>query len=76
MANSMLSYSSLSEGFWGDAMLTVCHVLDWITSRTNKDTPYELWYKRKPNLNYIKVWGFRAIVRLPATRERNLVNEE
>ena len=25
MVNSMLSYSGLSEGFWYEAMLTVCH---------------------------------------------------
>nr|GEW57766.1 zinc finger, CCHC-type [Tanacetum cinerariifolium] len=28
-------------------------------------TPYELWTKRKLNLNYLKVWGYRAVVRLP-----------
>ncbi|GJV38059.1 zinc finger, CCHC-type containing protein [Tanacetum coccineum] len=27
--------------------------------------PYELWTKRKPNLNYLRVWGCRAVVRLP-----------
>nr|GFB18143.1 hypothetical protein [Tanacetum cinerariifolium] len=27
-------------------------------------TPYELWTKKKPNLNYLKVWGYRAVVRL------------
>ncbi|GKE75293.1 hypothetical protein Tco_1537334 [Tanacetum coccineum] len=28
-------------------------------------TTYELWTKRKPNLNYLRVWGCRAVVRLP-----------
>ena len=56
MVNSMLSYSNLSDGFWGEAMLTACHILNRVPSRTNKETPYELWYKRKPNLGYIKVW--------------------
>ncbi|GKC91245.1 zinc finger, CCHC-type containing protein [Tanacetum coccineum] len=27
MVNSMLSYSGLSEGFWGEAMLTACYLL-------------------------------------------------
>ncbi|GJS43116.1 zinc finger, CCHC-type containing protein [Tanacetum coccineum] len=27
-------------------------------------TPYVLWTKRKPNLNYLRVWGSRAVVRL------------
>ncbi|GJZ05886.1 zinc finger, CCHC-type containing protein [Tanacetum coccineum] len=28
MVNSMLSYSGLSEGFWGEAMLTSCYLLN------------------------------------------------
>ncbi|GKE61109.1 zinc finger, CCHC-type containing protein [Tanacetum coccineum] len=28
-------------------------------------TPYELWTKKKPNLNYLRVWGCGAVVRLP-----------
>ena len=54
MVNSNLSYSSLSEGFWGEAMWTACHILNWVPMRTNKETPYELWYKRKPNLSYLR----------------------
>ena len=50
MANFILSYSGLSEGFWGEAMLTTCHILNWVSIRTNKETPYELWYKRKIKL--------------------------
>ncbi|GJV06462.1 zinc finger, CCHC-type containing protein [Tanacetum coccineum] len=54
MANSMLSYSGLSQGFWGEAMLTTCYLLDRVPNKRNKITPYELWTKRKPNLNYLK----------------------
>ena len=72
MVNSMLSYSGLSEGFWGEAMLTACHILNRVPMRTNKETPYELWYKRKPNLSYLKVWGCRAIVRLPGNKRKKL----
>ena len=28
MMNTMLSYSGLSEGFWGQGMLTACHILN------------------------------------------------
>nr|GEU68454.1 hypothetical protein [Tanacetum cinerariifolium] len=50
MVNSMLSYSGLSEGFWGEAMLTACYLLNRIPNKRNKTTPYELWfYIIKPN---------------------------
>ena len=72
MVSSMLSYSGLSKGFWGEAMLTACHIINRVPTRTNKETPYELWYKRKPNLSYLKVWGCRVIVRLPDNKRKKL----
>ncbi|GKB33120.1 hypothetical protein Tco_0872521 [Tanacetum coccineum] len=35
-------------------------------------TPYELSTKRKPNLNYLRVWGCRAVVRLPDPKQKTL----
>ena len=57
MVNSMLSYSGLSQGFWGEAMLTACYLLNRVPNKRNKVTPYELWTKKKPNLNYLRVLG-------------------
>ncbi|GJW71707.1 zinc finger, CCHC-type containing protein [Tanacetum coccineum] len=65
MVNSMLSDSGLSQGFWGKAMLTACYLLNRIPNKRNKITPYELWTKRKLNLNNLRVWGYRVVVRLP-----------
>ncbi|GJV00991.1 zinc finger, CCHC-type containing protein [Tanacetum coccineum] len=72
MVNSMLSYSGLSEGFWGEAMLTACYLLNRIPNKRNKTTPYELWYKKRPNLSYLRVYGCRAIVRLPDPKRKTL----
>ncbi|GKD74010.1 zinc finger, CCHC-type containing protein, partial [Tanacetum coccineum] len=50
MVNSMLSYSGLSEGFWGKAMLTACYLLNRVPNKRNKTTQYELWfYVIEPN---------------------------
>ncbi|GJX18916.1 zinc finger, CCHC-type containing protein [Tanacetum coccineum] len=54
----------LSDGIWDEAMLTSCYLLNRVPNKRNTTTPYELWTKRKPNLNYLKVWGFRVVVRL------------
>ena len=45
MVYFMLTCSSLSEIFWGEAMLTTCHIFKRVPTRTNKETAYELWYK-------------------------------
>ncbi|GJX16904.1 zinc finger, CCHC-type containing protein [Tanacetum coccineum] len=72
MVNSMLSYSGLSEGFWGEAMLTVCYLSNRVHNKRNKTTPYELWYKKRPNLSYLRVWGCRAVVGLPDPKRKTL----
>ena len=72
MVNSMLSYSGLSEGFWGEAMLTACYLLNRIPGKSNKKTPYELWHKKAPNLSFLKVWGCRAVVRLTEPKRKTL----
>ncbi|GKC84179.1 zinc finger, CCHC-type containing protein [Tanacetum coccineum] len=72
MVNSMLSYPGLSEGFWGEAMLTACYLLNRVPNKRNKTTPYELWYKKRPNLAFLRVWGCRAVVRLPDPKRKTL----
>ncbi|GKD03321.1 zinc finger, CCHC-type containing protein [Tanacetum coccineum] len=72
MVNSMLSYSRLSEGFWGEAMLTACYILNRTPNKNNKQTPYEIWTKKVPNLTYLRVWGCRAVVRLSEPKMKNL----
>ncbi|GJT04268.1 zinc finger, CCHC-type containing protein [Tanacetum coccineum] len=50
MVNSMLCYSGLSDGFWGEAMLTACYLLNRVPNKRNK-----LWfYVIEPN-DYVSV---------------------
>nr|GEZ33381.1 zinc finger, CCHC-type [Tanacetum cinerariifolium] len=72
MVNSMLSYLGFSEGFWGEAMLTASYLLNKVPNKRNKTTPYELWYKKRPNLAFLRVWGCRAVVRLPDPKGKTL----
>ncbi|GJR01403.1 zinc finger, CCHC-type containing protein [Tanacetum coccineum] len=72
MVNSMLSYSGLSDGFWGEAMLTTCYLLNMVPNKRNKTTLYELWYKKRLNMSFLRVWGCRAIVRLSDPKRKTL----
>src|ERR1044072_1281667 len=72
MVNAMLSYSGLSKGYWGEGVLTACYILNRVPNKRNKMTPYELWKKRKPNLNYLRVWGCREIVKVPEPKRKKL----
>ncbi|GJX22789.1 zinc finger, CCHC-type containing protein [Tanacetum coccineum] len=72
MDNSMLSYSGLSQGLWGEALLIAYYLLNRVPNKRNRVTLYELWTKKKPNLNYLRVWGCRAVVRLPDPKLKTL----
>nr|GEX00941.1 hypothetical protein [Tanacetum cinerariifolium] len=43
-----------------------------VPNKNNKNTPYELWNKKQPNLSYLRGWGCRAAVRLPEPKKKNL----
>ena len=62
--NALLSYFGLASGYCGEAVLTAHYKLNRVSNKKNKITPYELWKKIKPNLNNLKVWGCRAIVKI------------
>ena len=72
MVDTMLSNLDLSEGFWGEAIQATCYILIQVPNKRHITTPYEFWNKRKPNLDYFKVWGRRAIVRVHESKKRKL----
>nr|GEV46647.1 zinc finger, CCHC-type [Tanacetum cinerariifolium] len=47
-------------------------VEDGVPNKRNKTTPYELWYKKRPNLSFLRVWGCRAVVRLSGPKRKTL----
>nr|GEX98018.1 zinc finger, CCHC-type [Tanacetum cinerariifolium] len=53
-------------------MLMACYLLNKVPNKRNKTTPYELWYKKRPNLAFLRVWGCRAVVRLPDPKRKTL----
>ena len=72
MVNSMLLNAKLPYNLWGEALLTACHIHNRTPSRNRKVSPYEIWKGRKPNLNYLKVWGCLAFYRVPDQKRTKL----
>ncbi|GJV48735.1 zinc finger, CCHC-type containing protein [Tanacetum coccineum] len=58
MVNSMMSHSGLSSGYWGEALLIACYILNRVPSKRNIKTPYELWNRRTPKPDYLHIWGY------------------
>ena len=57
-ARSMLSHSGLSYAYWAEAVATATYLRNRMVSAAIKSgqTPYQLWYGKKPNLEHIRVW--------------------
>ena len=64
LTNAMLIESYAPLHFWGEAILTACHVLNRVPHKKSHTTPFEIWKGHKPNLRYLRVWSCLAYVRL------------
>ncbi|CAL1369869.1 unnamed protein product [Linum trigynum] len=72
MINAMLMNASAPNNLWGEALLTACHVHNRIPSKKLRESPYELWKGRKPNLSYLRVWGCLAFYRVSDPKRTKL----
>jgi len=72
LVNAMLDTSGLSKAWWGEAILTACHVLNKVPTKDNEVTPYEEWSKRRTTLSYLRTWGCLAKVNVPIPKKRKL----
>ncbi|WVZ71715.1 hypothetical protein U9M48_020267 [Paspalum notatum var. saurae] len=72
LVNSMLDIAGLSKAWWGEAILTSCHVLNRVPNKNKDKTPYEEWIGRKPSLSYLRTWGCLAKVNVPINKKSKL----
>jgi hypothetical protein len=72
LVNAMLDTLGLSKAWWGEAILTSCHVLNKVLTKDNEITPYEQWEKRRTTLSYLRTWGCLAKVNVPIPKKRKL----
>ena len=63
MVRSMMSLTVLPLLFWGYALETAAFMLNRAPSKSVEMTPYEPWFRNKPKLSFLKVWGCDAYVK-------------
>ena len=69
IVHSMVSHANLPKSFLGYALNTYSYLLNHAPSKVVDSTPYEIWYKRKPNVKHLKVWGCPAFVKKVRVRQ-------
>nr|GEV58926.1 Pol polyprotein [Tanacetum cinerariifolium] len=60
MVTAMLISFGLSQDIWVEAILTAIYLLNKLPRKDKEETPYELWMRRKPSYQYLRVWGCLA----------------
>ena len=70
---AMLKESGLPKMFWAECLAALVHVWNRTpTSAVPNATPYELWYKKKPRVDHLRVWGCVAYVLVQKDKRAHL----
>uniref|UniRef100_A0ACD5WYF1 Uncharacterized protein n=1 Tax=Avena sativa TaxID=4498 RepID=A0ACD5WYF1_AVESA len=73
MARCMMKSMSVPSMFWAEAVKVAVHILNRSPTRALQGiTPYEAWYKRKPNVSYFRTFGCTAHVKTTGLSVRKL----
>lgn len=62
---AMLTDTNLPMAYWAEAIGTVYYIVNRVWSRSINDIPYKLLRNRDPKLNYLRVFGNKALVNVP-----------
>nr|GFA80221.1 retrotransposon protein, putative, Ty1-copia subclass [Tanacetum cinerariifolium] len=60
---SMMNLTTFPLSFWDYALESATRILNMVPTKKVDKTSYELWYRKVPNLSYLKVWGCEALVK-------------
>jgi hypothetical protein len=75
-SRSMLSGAELGQEFWVEAVGTTCYLVNRSPSSTLDDkTPYEVWTRKKPSLEHLRVFGCDAYVHVPKENRSKMDNK-
>lgn len=65
-SRTMLNESGLPRSLWAQAVQTAVYVNNRVINSRNSDkTPYELWFKKKPNVKNLRIFGQLAVINRP-----------
>ena len=73
-ARTMIAHAGLPNSYWAEAVATAAYVRNRMptTAIKNDQTPYELWYGRKPNVSHLRVFGCVAYTHVPDSERQKL----
>lgn len=75
-ARSLILQAGFDKSFWEDAVYMAAYITNRTQSYLVKEkTPYELWFKTKPNVSNMRIFGCIAYARIPDALRTKLDNK-
>lgn len=69
----LLFEAGLEKVFWGEAVLAAADIVNVLPNSANGNKiPNEVWYGKKPDLSMFKVFGCRAMAKIPDEKRKKL----
>ncbi|KAL1217248.1 Retrovirus-related Pol polyprotein from transposon TNT 1-94 [Cardamine amara subsp. amara] len=73
VARAMMFDRSVPKTFWGDAVMTACHLINRLPMRNLEDRSlYEVLYNTKPIIDHLRVFGSVCFVFVPDAQRNKL----
>ena len=70
---AMLAEARLPPSFWGECLLAQLHIWNRLpTSTLSNMTPWEAWFKQKPDIGHLRIWGCLAYVFIQRDQRKSL----
>ncbi|XP_003381516.1 putative copia protein [Trichinella spiralis] len=75
MAKCMMTDAKLPKRYWGEPVCTAAFLQNRLPSRSISKTPFELWTGNKPNVDHIRIFGYKTYCYIPKQKRRKWVNK-
>lgn len=72
-SRSMLKERNVPSQMWGEAIRHAVYVLNRMPTRSlSRMTPYEAWFDKKPHVDYLRVFGCVANMKVPSVHVKKM----
>lgn len=70
-ARCLLFDANLEKKFWAEAVNTAVYLRNRsVAAGLDNKTPFEVWNKRRPNVNHLRIFGSHVMVHVPKEKRR------
>lgn len=72
MGRCLLSEAKVERKYWPEVIKTAAYLKNrTLTNTIEKKTPYEIFFRRKPTVKYLKMYGSTVFVRIPEEKRKS-----